>query len=417
MSEIVLILSPEYIAKLCITNSCFSAVIMPRRKDTKTIKQWSDLQFPGAFSSSETFHKGLVKKYGKETKLKDTKKALQANILFQAHRDLQEHFPRRAAVSTMYGEKWEADLGDFGSKLPESLAGKLPKSLGQRNQLIFLLCVDTFSRKVYARGLANKESRTVTDAFEDILNELKAPEGIPRECETDKGSEFISQTFRNMCKEKGIRLVLATGANKARMSERNIRSIKRVIMAAVQTSSWPDNLTWDGLVRASANVINNRYNRVIKMSPNEVKDHISEIMTLNWQKKNLTPYVQYDKEQKALAEGRGIEENGQFWNIGDAVLMPIKKIQAGKVKAKEFEMHYDLMPRQIKHIFHFSRPCLFALINPRTGKKEPRSFYARELKKIKLPSNVPAKDIRSYRITRKNGLEYEIGKDLWVPAL
>ena len=66
----------------------------------------------------------------------------------------------------------------------------------------FLLCaVDVFSRYAWARPLARKTGKEVSEAFEDILAEAGRD---PLHVQTDKGKEFRTSAFEGMVKHWGI---------------------------------------------------------------------------------------------------------------------------------------------------------------------------------------------------------------------
>lgn len=66
---------------------------------------------------------------------------------------------------------------------------------------VILTVIEMNTRKAYARPLKNKETKTVLDAFKDILKEL--PEDMDR-IESDNGSEFINKQFQKMIDDEEI---------------------------------------------------------------------------------------------------------------------------------------------------------------------------------------------------------------------
>ena len=93
---------------------------------------------------------------------------------------------------------------------------------GKKKGRFFLILIDIFSKKIFAKALYGKTSTSVLKAFEEIKSELKKPYVTPDILETDLGSEFFSD---NQIRFKG-----ASGSHKARSAERAIRTFKRILI-------------------------------------------------------------------------------------------------------------------------------------------------------------------------------------------
>lgn len=380
----------------------------------ETRRRWKKLGYPGAFSSSAYLLKAMKNASGvassKGLTLKGTNRALQKSILYQAHRNLLEHFPKRAVATTTPGAAWEADVGDFGRKIRQ--AG------GTGEERYFLIVVDTFSRKFYGRGMSNKSASSIEEALRDIVDEASKSKELsgrkgPEILETDAGKEFVNTKVKRLCAEKEIRLQTAQGTNKARMAERAIRSLKRVVMASVQSGRWPPKTSWNDKIKLACRGLNRRYNRGLGMSPQEGKRNYWRLLKKAWTSKNLTPFSEWIREENGLRRGEGV--SGENIAPGDLVLLPKQKQRRMEVKDKEFEMHYYLMPYQVENVFHGRKPCLYRVKHLRNGKFGRRLYYARELKKITLPAGVSRDTLSDVRAVPGKGLEFRaIGKD-WAP--
>lgn len=354
------------------------------------LKRWHDLTKPAAFSSADYLSRAI------NGDNKKVSKELKKSILFQTHRDLRENFKRRRNFATYPNERWEADLADFGGRIPKELTGD--KRVGRRKQLQMLVVVDVFSRAIYAVGLKNKESKEVVSGMKTIFGMVGAK---PKYLETDDGGEFKSKIFKKMCEEENIQIHVSLQKNKARNSERAIRSLKRVIMGSVQTDTWPKNTTWTEIPKIAAESLNKRYNRDIKTTPQNLLNSISLIKKENqnqWNESNSEPLGMYDDEEKLLQSGGKIIENGMKLGIGDLVLKMIPKKRRAEVKDKEYMMHYSPIPYKIVNIYHERLPRLYELLQPATNKKLKRLFYSKEFKKIELPNNIVPEDIVDYKV-------------------
>ncbi len=89
-----------------------------------------------------------------------------------------------------------------------------------------LLAIDVFTRKVYVQPLKNKPSETVVNGFEAIINETK-----PNIIQTDKGSEFISTSFKELLRHYNVQLQLieAGDHNKLGIINRFCRTIREML--------------------------------------------------------------------------------------------------------------------------------------------------------------------------------------------
>ena len=382
------------------------------RKDI--LQKWNTLSQPGAFSSAEYLAKGL------KLKKEKVKSELEKSILFQAHRDLHEKYKKRTEFATYFGEIFEADIADLSDKISQSLT-KTRRRVTPKGklQLYILIMVDAFTRMVFARGLTSKKGQQVATAIKDIFEEIKTQlptfNGV-KTLEVDRGGEFTSGETRQTLKGFNTRLKFSQGRlHKARLSERQVRSFKRIIMAAVQTGKWPKNANWNEVVKMTAENINGRYNRDIKMAPLDIfqdkEGQAQSARNTQWEKAGLVSPREYMQEEKLLQSGQGIPELNKTWKLGQTVLIPKKKKERGSLKKKEFEMQYELNLWIVAAIFHARRPLLFLLKNPKTNRLSKHVYYGNELKMVTLPAHLAVKDLKEYRITQKEGLQYKTEHD------
>ena len=218
--------------------------------------------------------------------------------------------------------------------------------------------------------------------------------------------------MRELLDSLHIRQKVETGSGKARTCERYMRSIKRIIMAAEQSRSFPKNTTWEDIPILAARDMNSRYNRMIGETPDAAAGSSAaraDMRKKEWEEARFEPADKYISEEKRLRRGGKV---GGF-AVGDAVLPPIPKKRRGEVYDKEFMMHYSLMPMEVAEIFHGREPYLFALKNPRTGKKARRLYYGTELKKISFP--FPIKKVLEAKVEDGKAL-YKVEGQGWVPV-
>ena len=383
-------------------------------------KRWAGAAFPpGALSSAENLRRGLVRSGRRPPSIAKVKEAFQGSLLYLLHRDLRSQFPRRSVAASRFGEHVEADLADMGAKVTsivkeqaeKNSSSYSPRYLNRQSPCrYFLAVVDAFTRIVYARGLSNKSGETVAASFLTMVRESEPNLGKVTEVSTDAGREFRSAAFQNACQSMGIELNVAKGEHKARMAERAIRSLKRIIMAAVQSGTWKQKDSWDDLVRQAASNYNSRYNRDLGMAPNQVMDHYWSQLKKSWDSRNMERLEEFDQIERRLRNGGDFKEGGKTFRLGQTVLLPLPKKVRLKVRKKEFEMHYDAMPWTISAIFHAERPALFKVRNPRNG---TRLYYGREILPVRLPQNLDPADIEDWRVGRSK-FQYKVKNRGWI---
>lgn len=137
-------------------------------------------------------------------------------------------------------------------------------SLSAKNENIkfLLLAIDTFSRKAWARPLANKSSALVAAAMKDVLKET----GEVARIFTDSGTEFTGKPFQNLLKKYNITHTRSNSEVKCPHVERFIGTFKRIMhmyMTENETFKYLNRL--DELLES----YNSRWHRSIDMSPND----------------------------------------------------------------------------------------------------------------------------------------------------
>ena len=377
--------------------------------DQKIIDKWNTLAQPGAFSSASYLARALH-----ENK-KTTTQALKKSLLFQSHRDLRKNFSRLSYDASYFGELFQADLADFSGKISSALTG-------QRKGTFVLVVVDVFTRMVFARGLKSKRGAEVAEAFKNIFDNIDLVDFQgPAVCQVDRGKEFFNATVKNLFEKRNIILKAATNISKSAIAERQVKVIKKLVMTAVQTGEWPDGANFDAVVQMACKNSNGRYNRGIKMTPMQAFSDAkasSQRREQVWQSANFVSPATFVREQKDLVEGKGIEERGITWKIGQLVLPPVKKSGSSAIGEKDYKRKFDLRFATINEIFHSRRPLLFRLIKSDTKRPFPRLFYSVELKEANVPPTINASDVTDVRVTKNRKLEYKTKTDeRWHSAL
>ena len=106
---------------------------------------------------------------------------------------------------------WEADL---------AFVQDIAKENDGVNYL--LVVIDVFSKYVWVRPMKNKTARSLLEVFDSILSEGRKPEKL----RTDKGTEFLNESFQQYLKKKNIHFYTANNEPKASVVERVNRTLK-----------------------------------------------------------------------------------------------------------------------------------------------------------------------------------------------
>ena len=85
-----------------------------------------------------------------------------------------------------------------------------------------LVVIDVFSKFLWVRPMKNKTAHSLLQAFDSILSEKRKPEKL----RTDKGTEFINESFQQYLKKQGIQFYMAMNKPKAAVVERVNRTLK-----------------------------------------------------------------------------------------------------------------------------------------------------------------------------------------------
>lgn len=127
-----------------------------------------------------------------------------------------------------------------------------------------LVVIDTFTRFAWIEPLQNKSAKEVLSAFKEIVGQMK--HGFGGKLMTDQGKEYINQHFQKFLKDKNISFVIPN--HKCPHVERFNRTFQNMLyryMEERQTERYIDSLPM------LLNTYNNRYHRIIKMSPRDAE--------------------------------------------------------------------------------------------------------------------------------------------------
>lgn len=375
-------------------------------------EKWLDIDFPGSYSGLDTFYKALKKKGETKTR-QEVKKLLEENSAYQTSRGLPRRpFKTRKDVARYFSQRWEADLGDIGpSRFVDTRHGKVKGRY-------FLLAIDLFSKKFFVKPLSGKTKSDVTKAFKQIKDELTKPYRMPRELETDMGGEFVNRELQDFFADNKVRFKQATGANKARNAERGIRTFKNVLIPFLENNR---GVTWSYAIEKVTENLNNRVNRSLGMTPNEVSSDEKKWKFLRAKYESedkWMPFDQYLRLQILFSRGQRVRDGRTTFGLGDRVFIP--KTNKSQFK-KESDRAFSYQIHTIVKIHNEREPFMYSVADA-SGHRVKRKYYARELKKAKETENFPIEKIVAHKT--ENGIKYSKVRwmdhgaehDQWVPS-
>ena len=138
----------------------------------------------------------------------------------------------------------------------------------------FLLCViDIFSKYVWVIPLKGKTCITITNAFQEMLDNTKRhkanmPVHKPNKTRVDKGSEFYNSSMKSWFPDNKMKNYSTSNERKSVLAERFIRTLKNELykhMTAVSKNVYINKL--DNIV----NRYDNTYYTTLTMNPIDVK--------------------------------------------------------------------------------------------------------------------------------------------------
>ena len=132
----------------------------------------------------------------------------------------------------------------------------------------FLLCIiDIFSKYAWVVPLKDKKGASIVNAFQKILDKSGRK---PNKIWVDKGSEFYNHSFKKWLKDNDTEMYPIHNEGKYVVAEGFIRILKNKIYKNVTSIS---KSVYINELDDAVDEYNNRYHRIIKMKPIDVKNN------------------------------------------------------------------------------------------------------------------------------------------------
>lgn len=267
------------------------------------------------------------------------------SVVNEIHKNARVNFPRRHVVMKDIDDLWQADLVDMQAY-----------SKINSNYNYILAVIDTFSKYAWVYPLQRKNKILVAQAFQSLLDNGR----IPKNLQTDLGTEFYNDQFRKVLNQYNINHYSTYSTKKASIVERFIRTLKSKIF---KEFSLKGKFKWiDGLLYEVVNVYNHSYHRTIGLPPAQVNDCNKWLLMQRFNKKTF----------RALKEGKKLKSDDY--------------VRISKHKSI-FQKGYT--PNWSTEIFKIikvqnTNPTTY-LIQDARGRPILGAFYGQELQKTKHP--------------------------------
>lgn len=195
-------------------------------------KIYTDIAHPASFSTPEKIWKHAKRKDPNIT-LRLVKNILLGLDSYSLHRRVRKVIKGRRYISPGLNKYFQMDL--------MVLNPTIAKANMHTNYI--LICMDTFSRKLFARRLRTKTGTEVTRALESIIKENNGRP--PSKIVTDKGKEFLNADMEKLLRKYKITHFTTENEQHAAIAERVIRTLREKIgkyMTSMDTKSFVSKL-------------------------------------------------------------------------------------------------------------------------------------------------------------------------------
>lgn len=219
--------------------------------ESRLSKYYYDHTSPYGYGDSSKLMKGFNINRKKKIKESKVKEYLSGEETYTLHRNVRKKIKSAKIVAFAPDNIWQTDLCD------------MQKYSQYNDKNTFLLFVmDVYTRQLWVEPLLNKKPTTVASAFRAIM------EGscrIPAFVHSDKGTEFIGKSFKQMLDEFNIRLYHTYSPNKAAMVERVQRTMKSRLF---KYFSYKRSYRYIEVLPDFVKAYNNTSHRMINTTPN-----------------------------------------------------------------------------------------------------------------------------------------------------
>ena len=227
-----------------------------------------------------------------------------------------------------------------------------------------LVVQDIFSRKIWTAPLKNKNAESILPELKKILINMK-PFKKGAYLVIDRGTEYLNKAVKNLLSQYKLDIVHPSDGHASHV-ERSILSLQRLLYR--QMSQNGQSQRWLEFLPKAQHIMNNRYHRIIKMSPNKAEEKsnhkkVNEAMSLY--------------RSKAINSKKRKSKRRQF-NVGDNVRIHKWKTKFARGYNQTYSNEVFVVSKILDHL-----PITMYSISDLKGEKIVGNFYPQELSLIK----------------------------------
>lgn len=174
-------------------------------------RYWYNPSSAGYLSTPNSFYKFLTTK-GHAVSREEVHRFVVRQPTYQKTKEVKKRRDTVPMLVTAPHLSQQCDLAFFATK-------------NTTNKKVVLVCVDTFSSKIFAHAMQQKKTaKAVWSAYEKLLKKMEQP---PVVLSTDAGTEFVNSHFIGEAKKRGIKMRALRTYQKAAVAENAIHRIKQ----------------------------------------------------------------------------------------------------------------------------------------------------------------------------------------------
>ena len=258
------------------------------------------------------------------------------------------------------------------------------------NYKYILTGIDLFSKKGYVVALKDKSQREVNKGIREIIKESN-----PRSIRSDNGSEFISQSFKDILKNNNIKQVLSSPG--LPQSNGQVERFNGILKNLINKDlMYSNTYNWYKPLSKLIDNYNNTYQTTIRDTPNNI-DALTDEVRLSEIRKRI---------YNTVISKRGSLSKSKF-KIGDKVTL---KMYNEKTK-QNWSNEIYIIEKVHKSRKLYSVPY-YSISNINDNKIIDKKYYDNDLQYIPEEIKNKTNKVQKYEISkildfkRKNGKDY-----------
>jgi len=306
--------------------------------DQKLLELWRDPNFSGSYRGIKTFQILLKTDLNIDVSQKRLYSVLKKDKNYILHQKPVRNFERRHYDVNFYGELCQMDLAVM---------------FNYSKFVYFLLLIDCFSLKMFAKPLKSKSSADVSKALEEIFEEFAAPIHV---LQSDRGKEFIG--CKQLFRKKNIVFRPKYGKNKASISEWAIHIIKKklyMLLRGILSQDWVQYLP-----KVVQQFNHTPQTKLGGVPPEQILSLVDSAKVFDARKQSHTTVFHEPNFKQQIENQERYEQDNSNLQVGDFVYLTLEEKMFDKsfdVKVKKFKdlrvirkkvskLHYDSAKKQ-----------------------------------------------------------------------